>query len=111
MEHRVVDAAVVAFQDVLHGREGVECLECPWSGTLAGSVATGATDGGGGAFTETGNIPDANSLIHGGRHDEVFLWVELGRHYVVRVAGEHCDAVARGAVPDPNRLVVGAGDL
>jgi len=37
--------------------------------------------------------------------------MELRRHDIVRMAGKDCNALARGAVPYANRLVVGSGKL
>lgn len=51
VEHGVVDTTVVTFKDVFYGRKGIECVECAWS--LIGR-----------GFTEPGDVPDANGLVH-----------------------------------------------
>jgi hypothetical protein len=40
------------------------------------------------------------------RNDRIFFWMELGGHDEVRVSGEDGDAVAGGAVPYANCLVI-----
>jgi hypothetical protein len=37
--------------------------------------------------------------------------MELGGHDIVRVASQDSDALARCAVPDSNRLIIGGGEL
>ena len=93
VERRVVDSTVVAFQYIFHCREIVESVKS--SGRRVRS-----------AFSKTGNIPNSNGLIHGGRNDKIFLGVELRRHNVVRMTGENGYTVPRRAVPNPNGLVI-----
>mmetsp|Transcript_20415 Transcript_20415/g.47729 ORF Transcript_20415/g.47729 Transcript_20415/m.47729 type:complete len:204 (-) Transcript_20415:449-1060(-) len=45
-------------------------------------------------LAETGDVPDANSLIKRCRDAEVFLGMEHGRHHVVVVSGQDGDARA-----------------
>ena len=98
VERRPVHTSVMAFEDVLNRREVVEGVEGTGSGVW-------------GAFPQPGDVPDTHGLVLGRRYDEIFLWMELSRHHVVRVAGENGDAVAGSAVPDADSLVVGAGEL
>ena len=70
MEGGEIDASVVAFEDIFYGRKRVECFEIVRSSA-------------GRALSQTGNVPDAYGLIHGCRHDEIVLWMELGRHDIV----------------------------
>ena len=93
-----IDASVMALEDILYGREGVERFK---------AVRTRA----GSALSQTGYVPDAHCLVHGCRDDEVVLWMELGGHDIVRVAREDGDAVARCAVPYADCLVVGCREL
>ena len=107
MEHGEVDTAIVAFQDVLDGGEGVEGLEAGGSHSARALVLRAAV----GRLAQTGDVPNSNRLVHRRGDDQVLLGVELGGHNVVRVAGEDGDALPRGTVPDANGLVVRAGDL
>jgi hypothetical protein len=101
MKHSPVDPAVVALEHVLDGREVIVRVELTararrllWR-----------------ALAKTGDVPDADRLVHGGRDDEVLLRVEERAHDEVGVPSENGDAVARRAVPHTNRLVIGGGDL
>jgi hypothetical protein len=98
VEDSIVDTTVMTFQDILDRWEVVECVECAggWIGCT---------------FTQTRDIPYPDGLIHGCGHDKVFLGMEEGWHYIVRMASENGYAVAGRAVPYTNRLVIWTGDL
>lgn len=98
VERGPVDAAVVPLEHVLDGREVVEGVK-------------GAGRGVGGVLAQTGDIPNAYSLILRSGYDEVLFRVELCRHDIVRVPSQDGNAVSRSAVPDADRLVVGRGKL
>ena len=95
VERRPVDAAVVTLKHILDGREVIERVESAWRCV-------------GGVLAQSRDIPHAYSLVLGRRDDEVILGMELGGHDIMGVASKDGDAVSGGAVPDANRLVVGA---
>lgn len=99
MEGGIVNPSVVTLEDVFDGCDRIEGVES------VGDV------GGRAAFSEGRDIPDADSLVLGGGDDEVFFRVELSRHNVVRVAGQHCNAVSGCAVPYSDGLVVRGREL
>lgn len=65
-----IDAPVMALEDILYGRKGVERLETVWTSA-------------GGALSQAGYVPHAHGLVHGRRDDEIVLWMELGGHDIV----------------------------
>lgn len=93
VERGEIDTAVVSFQNIFDRREIVESVERARRAVRR-------------VLAKARNVPDANSLILRGRHDEVFLRMKLGRHDIVRVTSKNGDAVARRAVPYADRLVV-----
>ena len=93
-----VDAAIMTFKDILDGREIDEGIK-----RARGRVR--------GALSQTGNVPDAHSLVLRRGYDKIVLGMELRRHHIVRVASKDRYAVARGAVPDADGLVVGTREL
>ena len=95
MESGEVDSAVMTFEDILDGREIVEGIKRAW-GRIRG------------ALSQTGNVPDAHSLVLRRGYDKIVLGMELRRHHIVRVASKDRYAVARGAVPDADGLVIGS---
>lgn len=98
MEDSVIHATIVTFQHILDGRERVVGFKVSRAGAWL-------------ALSQSGDVPHSDGLIHGGRDDEVVLRVEVGGHHVVRVSSEDSYAVTRSAVPYPDGLIVGGGDL
>lgn len=98
MESSEVDATVVSLKNIFYGGESVKGIKSSrlrvWR-----------------APAQPGDVPNANSLVHGRTDDKVLFGVELGRHDVMRMSGQDSDAVARRAVPDTDRLVVRCGNL
>ena len=64
VEYGKIDTAIVPLKNVFDGRKGIERFEIARSSVWC-------------AFSETRDIPHSDGLIHGGRNDEVFFWVEL----------------------------------
>lgn len=81
MEGGEIDASVMAFEDILNGREVVEGVESPWCTVRS-------------VLSETGDIPDPDCLVLRGRDNQVLLWVKLCRHHVMRVASEDGNAIS-----------------
>lgn len=79
VEHGIVDAPVVALQNVLDGREAVEGLKIARASTARSLVLLPAV----GRLAQSRDVPDSNGLIHRCGYDEVLLGVELGGHDVV----------------------------
>ena len=106
MERGPVDAAVVAFEDVLDHGVGIA--------KEISLAAVGSCDllldahglSGGVLFAQSADVPNAHSLVHGSRDDEVLLGVELSAHDVVVVTGENGDARTTLPITDANGFVV-----
>lgn len=59
-------------------------------------------------YSHTGNVPNSNSLIHGGTNYQIVLGVELCRHDIVVVASQNGNASTRLPIPYANGLIVGS---
>ena len=90
-----VDTTVVSLENIFDSRERVVGVERAGSGI-------------GGALAEPRYVPDANGLVHAGRDDKIVLRMEGRGHDVVRMASQNRDALAGGAIPNTNRLIVRA---
>ena len=93
MECGKVDASVMTLQHVLDSREVVKSVK-------------GARRAVGRVLAKTRDIPNPDSLVLRRRHDKVLFRMKLGGHHIVRVTGEDGYAIAGGAVPDTDRLIV-----
>lgn len=91
MESNPIDTAIMALQDEFDDSISVS--------KHVSLILVGASDlileahgrGGGVLLSEPGNVPDTDSLIEGGGHDEIFFRVELGAHSVMIVSGHSAD--------------------
>ena len=105
MECRPVDAAVVAFENVLH--DGIA------SAKQVGVHLRDTRDflrGRDGLLAKACNVPDAHRLVERRGDDEVLLRVEGCARHAMVMSGESADARSALPVPDADRLVVGRGD-
>ena len=93
MEGSIIDATVVALQNILYCGEVVKCVEsarcCIWR-----------------ILAEARDVPYSDGLVHGCRDYKIILRMEEGRHDIVRVTGENGYAVTGGAIPYANGLIV-----
>lgn len=63
-----------------------------------------------GFLLELVEVPNADGLVQTARGDQSVVRVESGCHYVMRVASQDGNAETILPVPDPDCLIVGAGD-
>lgn len=99
-----IHAAVVPFEDVLD--DGVASAK-EVSVDLLGQ-AQNVLCWRDGFLPEAADVPHPDSLVEGGRDDEVLLGVEGGAHDVVVVTCEDAQAGATLPIPNADGLVVGS---
>ena len=59
---------------------------------------------------QSGDVPDPDGLIQGGRDNQVLLRVELSTHDIVVVASKTGNLLSVLPVPDSDGLVIGGGN-